>query len=106
MVASPPVKSLALALRYLTIAPMPAGAHVEPKMLGRAAPWFPLIGLGVGLVIAATERVTAMLFPSLLDALLTVTVWKLITGGLHLDGLSDCLDGLVGRDAADRKSVV
>jgi adenosylcobinamide-GDP ribazoletransferase len=100
------VKSLALALRYLTIVPIPAGAHAEPTTLGRAAPWFPLIGLGVGLVIVATERVTAMLFPTLLDALLTVTVWKLVTGGLHLDGLSDCLDGLVGRDAADRLRIM
>ena len=106
MVASPPVKSLALALRYLTIVPVPAGAHEEPKTLGRAAPWFPLIGLGVGLVIAATERVTAMLFPSLLGALLTVTVWKLVTGGLHLDGLSDCLDGLAGRDAGERLRIM
>jgi len=62
MVASPPGKSLALALRYLTIVPIPAGQHVEPKTLGRAAPWFPLIGLGVGLVIAATEQVTALVF--------------------------------------------
>jgi adenosylcobinamide-GDP ribazoletransferase len=100
------VKSLAVALRYLTIVPIPAGAHVEPKTLGRAAPWFPLIGLGVGLVIVATELVTATLFPALLDALLTVTVWKLATGGLHLDGLSDCLDGLVGRDAGDRLRIM
>ncbi len=106
MVASPPVKSLALALRYLTIVPIPAGEHVEPTTLGRAAPWFPLIGLGVGVVVAGTEQVTAMLFPPLLDALLTVTVWKLVTGGLHLDGLSDCLDGLVGRDAADRLRIM
>lgn len=100
------MKSLALALRYLTIVPIPAGQHVEPKTLGRAAPWFPLIGLGVGLVVAATQQMTAMLFPSLLDALLTVTVWKLLTGGLHLDGLSDCLDGLVGRDPGDRLRIM
>jgi adenosylcobinamide-GDP ribazoletransferase len=106
VVASPPVKSLALALRYLTIIPIPAGEHVEPKTLGRAAPWFPLIGLGLGLVVAATQQVTAMLFPSLLDALLTVTVWKLLTGGLHLDGLSDCLDGMTGRDAGDRLRIM
>ena len=106
VVASPPVKSLAPALRYLTIVPIPAGPHAEPTTLGRAAPWFPLIGLCVGVVIAATERVTAMLFPSLLDALLTVTVWKLVTGGMHLDGLSDYLDGLVGRDAGDRLRIM
>jgi adenosylcobinamide-GDP ribazoletransferase len=62
------------------------------------AAWFPVVGLGLGVVLVVTDRVTHHLFPSLLAALLTVTVWKLLTGGLHLDGLADCLDGLVGRD--------
>ncbi len=100
------MRSLALALRYLTIAPIPAGAHVEPTTLGRAAPWFPVIGLAIGLVVAITAHVLDALFPPLLDTLLTVTVWKLLTGGLHLDGLSDCLDGLVGRDAGDRLRIM
>jgi adenosylcobinamide-GDP ribazoletransferase len=100
------VRSLALALRYLTIAPIPAGAHVEPTTLGRAAAWFPLIGLALGLTVAAAEWVIAALFPPLLDTLLTVTLWKLLTGGLHLDGLADCLDGLVGRDAGDRLRIM
>jgi adenosylcobinamide-GDP ribazoletransferase len=38
--------------------------------------------------------------------LLTVTAWKLLTGGLHLDGLADCLDGLVGRDPAHRLAIM
>jgi adenosylcobinamide-GDP ribazoletransferase len=100
------VTSLALALRYLTIAPIFAGAHVEPTTLGRAAPWFPLIGLALGLVVAGGERVMGIIFPTLLDALLAVTLWKLLTGGLHLDGLADCLDGLVGRDAGDRLRIM
>jgi adenosylcobinamide-GDP ribazoletransferase len=100
------VTSLALALRYLTIAPIPAGAHVQPTALGRAAAWFPLIGLLLGLVVAAGDRVIGLVFPSLLDALLTVTLWKLLTGGLHLDGLADCLDGLAGRDAGDRLRIM
>ena len=62
--------SLALALRYLTIAPIPVGAHVEPTTLGRAAPWFPLIGLALGCAVAAGERAIGFVFPSLLDALL------------------------------------
>ena len=98
--------SLALALRYLTIAPIPAGARVDPTTLGRAAAWFPLIGLALGLVVAAGEQVISVVFPTLLDALLAVTLWKLLTGGLHLDGLADCLDGLVGRDAGDRLRII
>jgi adenosylcobinamide-GDP ribazoletransferase len=100
------VTSLALAIRYLTIAPIPAGPHVEPTTLGRAAAWFPVIGLALGLAIAGSERAIGALFPALLDALLTVTLWKLLTGGLHLDGLADCLDGLVGKDVAERLRIM
>ena len=98
--------SLALALRYLTIAPLPAGPHVEPTTLGRAAAWFPVIGLALGLTVAAGEWAASAVFPPLLDALLAVTLWKLLTGGLHLDGLADCFDGLVGRDAGDRLRIM
>lgn len=98
--------SLALALRYLTIVPVPAGPHVEPTALGRVVAWFPVVGLALGVVVAAGEWLAGALFPPLLDALLAVTLWKLLTGGLHLDGLADCLDGVVGHDAADRLRIM
>ena len=56
--------------------------------------------------MAAVDSLTARLFPGLLGALLTVTAWKLLTGGLHLDGLADCLDGLVGRDREHRLAIM
>jgi adenosylcobinamide-GDP ribazoletransferase len=98
------VRGLVAAVRYLTI------VQVRPfesgPALGHAAPWFPVVGVGIGLVVVATERVTAALFPPLLGALLTVTVWKLLTGGLHLDGLADCLDGLPGTDPEQRLRIM
>jgi adenosylcobinamide-GDP ribazoletransferase len=42
----------------------------------------------------------------LLAALLTVTMWKIFTGGLHLDGLADCLDGLGGRTPEHRRAIM
>lgn len=90
------VEGLVLAVRYLTIVPLPGGPpHQGGSALGRAASWFPVVGLGIGGVLVVTERVTAALFPTVLSALLTVTAWKLLTGGLHLDGLADSLDALV-----------
>ena len=59
-----------------------------------------------GVTLAAVDSLTARLFPGLLGALLTVTAWKLLTGGLHLDGLADCLDGLVGRDREHRLAIM
>ncbi|MGH7326525.1 MAG: adenosylcobinamide-GDP ribazoletransferase [Candidatus Rokuibacteriota bacterium] len=100
------MRGLLLAARHLTIVPLGSGAVHDPGALGRAAPWFPVVGLGMGGVLALTEMVTGALFPALLAALLTVTVWKLLTGGLHLDGLADCLDGLSGVDAEQRLRIM
>ena len=98
------------AARYLTIVPIPGGhddaAERREDALGRAAPWFPVVGAGLGVVLVVTERVVSALFPPVLAALLTVTTWKLLTGGLHLDGLADCLDGLMGRDRAHRLTIM
>lgn len=93
------------AARYLTIVPIP-GARTSREGPGAAAAWFPIVGLGIGVLLAAVDRVTTAWFAPLLAALLTVTAWKLVTGGLHLDGLADCLDGLVGRDPAHRLAIM
>ena len=97
---------LVVAARYLTIVPLPGRVRLRADALGRSAPWFPVIGLGIGVVLAATDRVTQVIFPLLLAGLITVTVWKLLTGGLHLDGLADCLDGLGGRDVEHRLAIM
>src|SRR5712691_5303895 len=99
------MSGLVLAIRYLTILPVPSRDATD-RGLGRAAAWFPVVGLGLGLLLVGVDRVTARLFPPLLSALLTVTVWKLVTGGLHLDGLADCLDGLMGRDREHRLTIM
>jgi adenosylcobinamide-GDP ribazoletransferase len=100
------VSGLLLAIRYLTILPPPDRGPVVPGGLGRAAAWFPVVGVGLGLMLVAADWLTTRLFPPLLAALLTVTVWKLVTGGLHLDGLADCLDGLMGRDREHRLAIM
>ena len=100
------MSSLRLAVRYLTILPLPGRRHAGVDDLGRAAAWFPLVGLGIGVTLVALEWLTSRVFPPLLAALLTVTGWKLITGGLHLDGLADCLDGLGGRDPEHRLAIM
>jgi adenosylcobinamide-GDP ribazoletransferase len=100
------VSGLVAAARYLTIVPLPGRPHGGGEELGAAAPWFPVVGLGIGVILVVTEQITVRLFPALIAALLTVTVWKLLTGGLHLDGLADCLDGLVGRDPEHRLAIM
>jgi adenosylcobinamide-GDP ribazoletransferase len=100
------VSRLLLAVRYLTVLPISRRVHAGLADLGAAAPWFPVVGAALGLGLAAVDAVGGRLFPPLLAGLLTVTAWKLATGGLHLDGLADCLDGLAGRDPAERRAIM
>jgi adenosylcobinamide-GDP ribazoletransferase len=100
------VSGLITAVRHLTIVPVPGPGHAPLSALGRAAAWFPVVGLALGATVAGGERLASWLFPPLLAALLTITLWKLLTGGLHLDGLADCLDGLLGRDPEHRLAIM
>ncbi|MBI2526140.1 MAG: adenosylcobinamide-GDP ribazoletransferase [Candidatus Rokubacteria bacterium] len=98
--------SLILAVRFLTIVPVPGREAVGPGALGRAAWWFPAVGLGLGAGLVLADRLLARAFPPLLAALLVVSVWKVATGGIHLDGLADCLDGLGGHGADQRLAIM
>lgn len=93
-------------MRYLTIVPVPGAAPAPVPALGHAVAWFPVVGALLGVMVAVAERVASALCPPLLAALLTLTLWKLLTGGLHLDGVADCLDGLAGRDRAHRLAIM
>lgn len=88
------MRGLLVACRYLTQLPLPRSAVAGD--LGRAAGWFPVVGLMLGLLLAGGGVVSARLVPALLAAVLMVGLWALLTGGLHLDGLADAADGLGG----------
>jgi adenosylcobinamide-GDP ribazoletransferase len=94
--------SLILALRFLTLLPLPGREADGPHALGRAAWWFPVVGLLLGAALALAGWLVDALWPPLVGAVVVVGAWKLATGGIHLDGLADCLDGLAGGDAARR----
>jgi adenosylcobinamide-GDP ribazoletransferase len=96
------MKSLWLAIGFLTLFPVEAG-ETQPGDLGRAAMWFPLVGLAIGGLLAAAHYGLSLLFQPLLAAALVVTLWAAITGGLHLDGLADCCDGLLAAVSRERR---
>lgn len=97
---------LVLALRFLTIVPVPGEEASGPGALGRAAWWFPPAGLALGAGLVVTDRMLLGVFPPLLGAVLLVAVWKILTGGLHLDGLADAVDGIAGRDPQRRLAIM
>ena len=97
---------LILAVRFLTIAPVPGREATGAGALGRAAWWFPAVGLALGTCLVATDHLFTFVFPSLLGSILLVSLWKILTGGIHLDGLADVLDGLAGRTPEGRLAIM
>jgi adenosylcobinamide-GDP ribazoletransferase len=75
----------------------------QPGDLGRAGGWFPIVGLILGAILAGAHYALNQLFSPLLSAALVVALWALLTGGLHLDGLSDCGDGLLAAVSPERR---
>jgi adenosylcobinamide-GDP ribazoletransferase len=98
--------SLILAVRFLTLVPVPGREADGRGALGRAAWWFPIVGLALGVALAAVDRVLQVAFSPLLSALLVLSLWKVATGGIHLDALADCVDGLGGRDCQHRLAIM
>lgn len=87
--------SFLLALQFLTRIPVPFSFTASDRQLGLSLLYYPLIGLIIGLLVLSLAFVTQGLSLHLQTALL-LTVWVLLTGGLHLDGLADCADAWVG----------
>ncbi len=86
-------QKLRIAFNFLTTFPIsyPAGANDED--FGKSAAFYPFVGLVIGLVTAGFCWLCGKIFPPSISAVLTVMLWVFLSGGLHLDGLSDCCDG-------------
>lgn len=94
---------LLTALTFLTTLPIPLRRMDKPDSLGRAAPWFSLVGALLGGLLWLAFAGLGWLFPQTIVAALVTALWALITGGLHLDGLADCCDGLLAAAVPERR---
>jgi len=91
-------RPLLLALAMLTTLPLPRANDPDPDATGRAPLTYPLVGLLLGVLLIGASWALFDL-PPLAAAAIVLAVWTLLTGALHLDGLADCADGLLGGHA-------
>lgn len=88
------------ALGFLTRLPI---GGIADGNLARAARFFPIVGLIVGLVSAAVFGSGSLIgLPPLFAGLAAILVSVLITGGLHEDGLADSADGFGAGGAKEK----
>jgi adenosylcobinamide-GDP ribazoletransferase len=82
-----------LALTTLTVLPVRAG-RIDRRSAAVAMGLAPVVGLVLGLVLAAVAAGLGTVAPPLVTGAVTVAAGVLLTRGLHLDGLADTVDAL------------
>lgn len=90
------LRGLPAAVLFLTRLPWPAERQFTDEDFSWATAWFPLVGLLIGAVTVLTAYLGVLaVSPAAAAVLALIAVW-LLTGGLHIDGLMDTADGLMG----------
>ncbi|MCU7250525.1 adenosylcobinamide-GDP ribazoletransferase [Pseudomonas koreensis] len=84
-----------IALQFLSSLPIRLPGMPEPEQLGRSLLFYPLVGLLFGVILwGANLELSGA--PLLLHGALLLTLWVLLSGALHLDGLADSADAWLG----------
>lgn len=92
------------ALQFLTILPSPVKRDFTAEEVGQSLPYFPLVGLLLGLVLWGADYLfTMMLLPSLPVDVLLVALLVILTGAMHIDGFIDTCDGAVARRTVQQR---
>jgi len=96
------VKPFLAAIQFLTVIPFPKGFVGGEKELEKSVPFFPVIGLLIGIIIAAFDYLICFILPPLPASVITVIALISISGGLHMDGLADTADGFFSARPRER----
>jgi len=89
------IRSFLIALQFMTRLPAPHLNELSAKEIGRSQYYYPVVGLIIGLVLFTIAQSLTILTSSL-SAAIVLTLWVVLTGALHIDGLADCADAWVG----------
>ncbi len=87
------VQGFALALSMLSTLPFLRVHNFYKGINGYSVMFYPLVGALLGLILALGYTFLSHYFAPLHVSLIILALWAVLTGALHLDGLSDSIDG-------------
>ena len=94
------LKEISSVFSFLTIIP---SNNTDLETVAKYMHVFPIIGIGIGLLIASIGFGLSFFLEPLIVALLLVASIAVITGIHHTDGLADFADGLMTRGTKEKK---
>ena len=89
------IRPFLISVQFLTRLPVRLADQPSDKALGQSLLFYPLVGCLLGSILIGSAWLLSG-SPPLVTAALLVTLWVLLTGGLHLDGLADSADAWIG----------
>ena len=94
---------LLIAASFLTLLPVGVASAAD-REISRSRGWYPVVGLGYGLLLAGGAALCGLLgIAPLLTAALLVSTLAVGNRFLHLDGLMDVCDGILGGHSVERR---
>ncbi len=102
------IKNFITALQFLTIFTVKKKHVVEEGDLARSMFYFPVIGFLIGVILVYADKAfTAAALPFTIGNLLLLALSVLATRALHIDGLADTCDGIMGgKDHGSRLAIM
>lgn len=88
------LESIVVAFQFLTRLYLPINVEWNTANLRRSLMWFGLVGSFIGVILAGAMTLFNRfdLIPAV-SAIIILLIWIFITGGMHIDGISDMADG-------------
>ena len=96
------IRRFFVAIQFLTRLPVPRALNSSETDIGKAAAFFPLIGVVVGGGAALVFVVLQRVLPLPASVFCAIVFAVFITNGFHEDGLADSFDGFGGGWTKDR----
>jgi len=97
------LRGFLIALTFLTRIPLPAPkVEVTSDEFSQSYRYYPLVGLFIGLLLWLMATASSPYFPPLVLGALLLVAELMLTGGLHLDGFMDSMDGLLSARTPER----
>jgi adenosylcobinamide-GDP ribazoletransferase len=93
------VKGFLSAIQFITILPWGRAEGFDPQ---RMIPYFPIVGIALGVLVALFDYVAVSLWGTTVASLLDVIFLAVLTGAFHIDGLGDAADGLLGQRTKEK----